>query len=481
VERRFSAAFGFDDQIHGAAMVIKNDHRSLVWGGRRRRLKGRLYLGCANPENGLRQLCRCAVVALLCSWLALSLVAQARTQVPGGLWDGTIQGKAGEVNFGVDVQVKADGSVQVTLVNATDRQPFSSAAWKEGVLTLGMDYYDGVLTARLVSPQRMEGEYSRRTSKGMAHIPLVLVPHQEVEPGKPWTGSSLWGDWLFHWADGEGAEKTTLAKFDQEKIAAANGHVAVTGVIEPVSGDSGLLHGSVFKASDGQTRFHLSRFDGIHVMALDGEFLPDGTLKGVEGGIVATSAFTAECGKHVASAADPNALSETLTTVKDPGEQFRFSGVDASGKTLDQNSPEFKGKALIIDIFGTWCPNCHDEAPVLEKLYRKYHDQGLVIVGLAYEYIDDQERDLRQIGIYRAKFGVTFPLLLTGTTAEGQIAKTLPQLVNFGAFPTSIYVDRSGHVKAILAGFTGPSTGEKFQQVQERMDELAREIVEASH
>jgi thiol-disulfide isomerase/thioredoxin len=148
---------------------------------------------------------------------------------------------------------------------------------------------------------------------------------------------------------------------------------------------------------------------------------------------------------------------------------------------VNQDSPEFKGKALIIDIFGTWCPNCHDEAPVLEKLYRKYHDQGLVIVGLAYEYIDDQERDLRQIGIYRAKFGVTFPLLLTGTTAEGQIAKTLPQLVNFGAFPTSIYVDRSGHVKAILAGFTGPSTGEKFQQVQERMDELAREIVEASH
>jgi hypothetical protein len=283
VERRFSAAFGFDDQIHGAAMV---DHRSLVWGGLRRRLKAGstwaaliLKTVCANSAA--------AVVALLCS-LALSLVAQARTQVPGGLWDGTIQGKAGEVNFGVDVQVKADGSVQATLVNATDRQPFSSAAWKDGVLTLGMDYYDGVLTARLVSPQRMEGEYSRRTSKGMAHIPLVLVPHQEVEPGKPWTGSSLWGDWLFHWADGEGAEKTTLAKFDQEKIAAANGHVAVTGVIEPVSGDSGLLHGSVFKTADGQTRFHLSRFDGIHVMALDGEFLPDGTLKGVEGGIVAT-------------------------------------------------------------------------------------------------------------------------------------------------------------------------------------------------
>ena len=114
---------------------------------------------------------------------------------------------------------------------------------------------------------------------------------------------------------------------------------------------------------------------------------------------------------------------------------------------------------------------------MLEKLYRKYHDQGLEIVGLAYEYIDDTARNLRQIAIYRAKFGLTFPLLLAGTTDEGQIAKTLPQLVNFGAFPTSIFIDRSGHVHAILAGFSGPSTGDKYQQVQQRMDELAREIV----
>ena len=72
-------------------------------------------------------------------------------------------------------------------------------------------------------------------------------------------------------------------------------------------------------------------------------------------------------------------------------------------------------------------------------------------------------------------------LLLAGTTDQGQIAKTLPQLVNFGAFPTSIYVDRSGKIRAILAGFTGPSTGDKFQQVQERMDELTGQIVASSH
>ena len=427
----------------------------------------------------LSKLRRYGVLALICAvLLSVSLLAQAKPHIPTGLWDGVIQSKSGEVNFGVDLRAKPDGTLQATLVNATDRQPFSSATWdeKDSTLTLRINYYDGVLTARMVSPQRMEGEYSRQTSGGMAHIPVVLVPHHESAAKKPWTGASLTGNWLFTWAGEQGAEKTTQANFHQQKLADADGRVPVTGIIEPVSGDTGLLHGQIFTGPDGKPHFHLSRFDGIHVMAIDGEFLPDGSLKGNEGGVVALESFTAIRSSNSATA-NPNALAETLTHMRDFAEPFRFSGVDASGKTLNQDSPEFKGKPLIIDIFGTWCPNCHDEAPLLEKLYRKYHPQGLQIVGLAYEYVDDAARNQHQIAIYRAKYGLTFPLLLSGTTDEGQIATTLPPLVNFGAFPTSIYVDRTGHVRAILAGFTGPSTGEKYQEVQQRMDELARKIV----
>ena len=96
---------------------------------------------------------------------------------------------------------------------------------------------------------------------------------------------------------------------------------------------------------------------------------------------------------------------------------------------------EFKGKAVIVDIFGTWCPNCHDEAPVLEALYRKYQAQGLEIVALAYEYTDDAAlQSAAHVYLYRDKYGLTFPMSLAGTTADGQIAKTLPQLVDFGGF-----------------------------------------------
>ena len=408
--------------------------------------------------------------------LAVPLMAQSVAQAPTGLWDGTIQSRAGEVHFSIELQQRPGGALQATLINASDRQPFSSAEWHDGALTLRMNYYDGTLMLHSIAPGSMEGEYSRLTSKGMVHIPVSLVPHQESKQGKPWSGPSLGGDWIFTWPSENGAEKTTRASFTQEKDTNGPDRVAVTGTIQPVSGDTGLLHGALLAAPEGKTHFHLSRFDGIHVMAIDGDFQPDGSLKGQEGGIKGLDNFTAVRASD-AKTADPNALAETLTHVKDPQEPFRFSGLDASGKTVNQDSPEFKGKPLIVDIFGTWCPNCHDEAPVLEKLYQKYHNEGLQIVGLGYEYVDDVPRNLKQFAIYREKFGITFPLLLAGTTDEGQIAKTLPQLVGFGAFPTSIFIDRNGHVRQILAGFTGPSTGEKYQEVQQRMDELAREIV----
>jgi thiol-disulfide isomerase/thioredoxin len=416
-----------------------------------------------------------SIVLCVCALCPPVAFAGEQAQAPVGLWDGSIQSRAGEVTFGIELKPQG-GAITAVLLNATDQQPFSSATWDGQILTLRLDYYDGQLKLHYISPQRMEGEYSRLTSKGIVNIPVTLAPHREAAAMKQWTGHSLAGDWLLHEEGAEGAEANTLTSFQQDKMANSDGKVAATGILEPVSGDTGLLHGFVSTDTNGPTRFHLSRFDGIHVLALDGEFAPDGSLKGQIGGVKALTPFTARRSADIA-AADPNALAGSLTKVKDPQEPFRFSGVDQSGKTVDQNSPEFKGKPVIVDIFGTWCPNCHDEAPLLEQLYRKYQAQGLVVVGLAYEYIDDTTRDLRQIGIYRDKYGITFPLLLAGTTDQGQIEKTLPQLVHFGAYPTTVFLDRSGRVHAIHAGFAGPSTGEKYQEAQQHMDQITREIV----
>ena len=167
----------------------------------------------------------------------------------------------------------------------------------------------------------------------------------------------------------------------------------------------------------------------------------------------------------------------TLPRWRIPAEPFRFHGVDASGATITQDDPAFRGKVILLDIFGTWCPNCHDEAPVLQSLYAKFHDRGLQIVGLSYEYVDDFARSQRLIGIYRRKYSIAFPLLLAGTTDPGQIAKTLPQLRNFGAYPTTIFLDRHGRVRLIHAGFSGPATG-RLEEVKQNFERTIVQLLD---
>jgi thiol-disulfide isomerase/thioredoxin len=134
---------------------------------------------------------------------------------------------------------------------------------------------------------------------------------------------------------------------------------------------------------------------------------------------------------------------------------------------------------VILAIGGSWCPNCHDEAPFLVELYRDYHDRGLEIVGLAYEVSGDTAVDRRQVRRYREKFDIPFTLLLAGINDTEAAAATLPQLQGFTSFPTTIFLGRDGKVRRIHAGFYGPATGAQHaKQVRAWEAEVERLLTE---
>jgi thiol-disulfide isomerase/thioredoxin len=132
-----------------------------------------------------------------------------------------------------------------------------------------------------------------------------------------------------------------------------------------------------------------------------------------------------------------------------------------------------------VDVFGTWCPTCHDAAPVLVQLHRDYRGRGLEIVGLAYEVTGDSVVDNRQLRRYREKHGIEFPLLLAGLNDTELTAATLPQLANFTAYPTTLFLDRQGRVRRVHAGFYGPATGAQHDRlVAEFRAEIERLLAE---
>jgi thiol-disulfide isomerase/thioredoxin len=181
----------------------------------------------------------------------------------------------------------------------------------------------------------------------------------------------------------------------------------------------------------------------------------------------------------VRSTGAPHLRRPTEITRADTSQPFHFSFPDLTGRLVTDHDARFRNKVVLVDVFGSWCPTCHDAAPDLVRLYHRYHKRGLEIVGLAYEVTGDTATDAAQVRRFRDKFGITYPLLLAGINDTDAAAATLPQLRGFTSFPTTVFLGRDGKVRRVHAGFYGPSTGEQHQRlVREFEQEIERLLAE---
>ena len=242
-------------------------------------------------------------------------------------------------------------------------------------------------------------------------------------------------------------------------------------VIQKPSGDTGGLWGTW-----NGTSFVVGHFNVNGAALYSVTPQPDGTLilKSLVGGAGggrragAGAAGADEAAPAAAASADliarrpedarrhnQPALTESIghTTVKDPSVPFAFSFPNLAGKTVANTDPDLRGKVVIVAIGGSWCPNCHDEAPFLVSLYKKYHAKGLEIVALDFEQ-GDPDTDTARLKAFVAHYAIPYTVLVAGDTDE--LAEKVPQGVNLNYWPTSFILGRDGLVKETHAGFAGP-------------------------
>jgi thiol-disulfide isomerase/thioredoxin len=152
------------------------------------------------------------------------------------------------------------------------------------------------------------------------------------------------------------------------------------------------------------------------------------------------------------------------TGVKDPSQPFVFSFPDLNGKIVSNTDARFHNKVVLINITGSWCPNCHDEAPFLAELYRKYHKQGLEIVALSFEEAE-QLKDPTRLRAFIKEYGIGYTVLLGGETSTAK--EKLTSALDWDSWPTTFFVGRDGLVKGVHAGFPGPGSAELYRQEKE--------------
>jgi thiol-disulfide isomerase/thioredoxin len=234
----------------------------------------------------------------------------------------------------------------------------------------------------------------------------------------------------------------------------------VSASILRVDGDTGQLDGG-YRAG----KFVLSHFSGARPLLLELTLGSDGRLSILENGKTPYTALRSAAARaqHLPAPADP----ARWTSVKDPLQPLRFQGSDLSGHAVTESDRRFKGKVLLVNVMGSWCPNCHDEAPFLEALYRKYRSRGLEIVALSFED-EDQLRDPQRLRAFIKAYGITYPVLLGGEPSE--LGAKLPQAVHLTTWPATFFVGRDGLVRGAHAGFAGKATGSAHEQLKTEIE-----------
>ncbi len=392
-------------------------------------------------------------------------VSKPAAESLAGLWRGVLQSPGGELPFGIQMVKSAEG-YEAKILNGPERVDTSAVLVNGDQIEIQFSWYDARIKASVAeSGDMMAGEWSKTAPGKISKLPFSATrgyPYRFKQPADNQQTSKISGVWQAMFVDEDG-ESVAVGEFKQSGQK-------VNGTFLTPTGDYRFLAGHALGDS-----LYLSAFDGAHAFLFDAK---------IDDGKIVNGNFWSRDSYHATWTAEPNADAHAVlpdswdmvqVTTDDNTVSFAFE--DLNGQLVQLTDERFKGKPVLINLFGTWCPNCNDEAPVLVDFYDKYNPEGLEIVGLAFEYTDDPVRDKKQIAEFKKRYGIQYPLLRAGMNDKKEAAKVLGFLDKVVAYPTSIFLDRDHQVVNIHSGFAGPGTGDHFKELVMELEEQIKAVV----
>jgi thiol-disulfide isomerase/thioredoxin len=221
----------------------------------------------------------------------------------------------------------------------------------------------------------------------------------------------------------------------------------------------------------------LSTFDGGNAYLLTAKIDNQNTVSGGKfyAGATGVSEWTSKRNDTASITDNFNNGIEPLSNTS-----LNFSFPDSkTGKMISINDDRFKNKVVVVQILGSWCPNCMDETKFLSEYYNKNHQRGFEVIGLAYERTPDFKASQKALKPFEKRLNVQYPILITGVAVSDTnlTQKTLPQIKKIKAFPTSIFIDKKGHIRKIDSGFNGPATGEYYTKFKKEFEEFVEKLL----
>ncbi|MFL5764749.1 MAG: peroxiredoxin family protein [Bacteroidia bacterium] len=374
--------------------------------------------------------------------------------IPQGFYKAQLQLNDSTVlPFSFEVKYDAE-TYTVTFINGEERISTSEIAVRKDSVFIRMPVFDSEFKIRMEEGNAMTGLWINHARKDKNVIPFRAI---KVQPDGVYTKKT---DSIFH---ANSAYEVTFSENSKDSYKAKGvfrewNFSYTSGTFLTETGDYRYLSGT--RSGD---NFSMSCFDGSHAFLFTGKVKGDSIVEGH---------FYSGAHWHEPWVAKRNDTFElrdpdSLTYMKPGFTKVDFSFKNLEGKTVSLSDEKYKNKVVLIQIMGSWCPNCMDETKFLAPFYDKYNRQGLEVIGLAFERTDDFNKAVANVSRLKTRFNANYDFLITMKTGAQQASDALPMLNGIMAFPTTIYIDKKGVVRKVYTGFSGPATGHAYTKYVE--------------
>lgn len=381
---------------------------------------------------------------------------------PFGTWRALLDLNGEELPFNFEMQ-KLNYEYVLHVINGTERIRIEVIPLKADSILIKFPIYDSEIKGRYVPEVSITGTWYNFAKGPDYKIPFLAEYAKEFRfmenaPKRPMDFS---GKWEADFNPGSKDAYKAIGLFEQQK-----NHIGGTFLTE--TGDYRYLDGTVNGDS-----LYLSCFDGAHAFLFKARQNENGTLNGM---------FWS--GKHLKEqwTARRNEQFElknpdSLTFINPGAKKLEFALPDIDNKIVTFADRKYRNKAVIVQILGTWCPNCKDETALLADLYKQYNSNGLEIIGIAFERTGNFTKASEGLTRFKLFSDAGYNFLIADVSGKKKPNQVLPVLQNFISYPTTLFLDKTGEIVSIHTGFNGPGTGNYYDQTKAHYTGMVKKLL----
>lgn len=362
------------------------------------------------------------------------------------------------------VESISSGKISWIIKNSTDQMLVNNIKLKSDSLIVELPFFDASLLL-IKSKLGYVGEWKKRIPNGDQYMPISIERGKDrlllnLDPPK----SNVSGRWRVSFINPRGQKSEAMAELKQV------GHKLLGTFLTP-TGDYRFLEGIVKGDS-----LMMTTFDGSHAFFFSAHISNSKTL---DRGLFASGPTYLETWTATRDANMVLDETEAAFQLRGTDNRLNFRFPDLDSNLVSINDIKFKNKVVVIQIMGSWCPNCMDETSFLSQYYKTNKQKGVEVVGLAFEYSTDFVKSKKSLNRVKERFNVNYPMLITGVTSSDSLRteKALPQMTSIIAFPSMIFIGKDGTVRKTHAGYSGPATGIHYAEFKKEFDDYVNSLL----